>query len=220
MCKKIWKISYKKGEISSLIHEICHALSYNLPEIENNTIKLKTGLCESTYQFVENQKGKLLKDSGNLFNEALTDNIALQVYDSFDKSKKHSLDDGYKGVSRPIQGIFNDDRVNRLIIDSYMNNNYGFIESIGDLISQEKYEAIIADVYNYVDRNDKHITDLLGRFSQMSFGEFFREYIEQINSYLKHDPNYSYKEKSLIMKIYNEIPYEVSDELAKQSSAR
>ena len=202
--------SYDDKAIQSLIHEMLHALSYHKPILEDGIIKTGTGFNTFSYNFDGNSKGTVMDEKNLVFNELITENIAMQVMDAYDKNKVHEPA-AYNAVVEEFNGIFRCDAVNPIIIDDYFNNTYNFLEVVPTILAQEKYQDIISGLYQYCDNNPVYINHL-DYLRGLSVRDFVAYYIERTNQIFSTDRN---SDEYFKIRLDRELALEISSELKK-----
>lgn len=163
------------NNIPHLVHELCHAISYDY-SIDGNVLKTVTGLDYTDYEIVDGHKGTIISSSGQMFNEILTENLAIQLLDVYDKTVVHEPT-AYNDATKEFKNIFRNETVNKAIIDSYMSHNYLFLNQLSELITQENYQNIVSGLYQYfLNEEDKQYIDYLNHLQQITVKEFFEKY--------------------------------------------
>lgn len=178
-------IGYSNNNVHALVHELCHAIAYDYA-IEDNVLKTITGVDRTDYNISDNIKGSIISEEGTMFNELLTENLAIQVLDVYDKSVVHEPEN-YAAAANDLKNIFRNDFVNKAIIDSYMKHNFEFLDLIPELISEEEYKNTIAGLYQYFpNEEDKPYIEYLNQLQELSVKEFFERYIEYISQIIRN----------------------------------
>ncbi len=212
-------IGVAKGElneekIQTIVHELCHAISaINGFKLDGNILQVKSGFNTTSYEFNGSSKGLIKSDKGRIFNEIVTENLAMQVMDSYNNTISHNAT-GYGFSAEALKHIFRNQNINSIIIDDYLNNNSNFLLKINDLINQKDLQNIVMSFYNIIDQSNIIIKEYLDKLCSLTPEEFFKVYITNVNSINK--PEGVDKETfKLMKKIDKQIIYELGMRLKK-----
>ncbi len=98
-------ISCQRG-LFTMVHELCHAIStYNKITIEDNIITIKSGLNFSSHELVNGKVSRRISNEGVIFNEMLTENLAMQIMDYLEPEIVHEPT-SYQGYVNDFNCIF------------------------------------------------------------------------------------------------------------------
>jgi len=207
------KGNYSEKNIQTLIHELCHAISsINGFLLKDNIIYTVSGVSSASYEFDGKYKGKIVESSNNIFNEIITENLAVQVMDVYDNKTSHNAIN-YSGITEKFRKIFRNESINSVIIYDYLNHSSNFMDVLNILYNEEDLKNIVEYLYTVIDINNLELKNYLDTIYNMSVEDFFNIYIEYSN-YLFGNPFGIDKETFKIMKqINNEIVLELSNKL-------
>lgn len=180
----ISKGEYTESKIQLIVHGICHVLSsLNLPELDGNILHTKSGVSETSYEFDGKYKGKILKNTNTLFNEIITENLAMQVMDTYNQTVKHPPE-SYNGVVASFRAIFRSEALNRIIIDDYMDNTEHYLDAINNLFQPENIQQAVREISDRLNTENTNIKNFLESLYKMSVQEFFSYYFEILKNFM------------------------------------
>ena len=167
--------------IQTLVHELCHAISsINGYFVKDNTLYTNSGFNSTSYDFSNGTKGSILSNQGMIFNEIVTENLAMQVMDAYDKTISHEAI-AYNGYVSNFKNLFRNASLNKIIIESYINHDDKFIKILDEIVDHQVYLNCIYSMYDVIDSNNFAIKEYLDKLSKLSFSEFFSLYFTYIN---------------------------------------
>lgn len=167
--------------IQTLVHELCHAISsINGFFVKDNILYTNSGFDTTLYDFSNGTKGATISNQGMVFNEVVTENLAMQVMDAYDKTVSHEAT-GYNGYVSNFKNLFRNASLNKMIIESYINHDDKFVKMLDEIVDQQVYLDCIYRMYNEIDSNNFAVKEYLEKLSKLSFSEFFALYCTYIN---------------------------------------
>lgn len=201
-----------KNKVQSIIHELCHAMSsIGKYQVKNGVLHTSSGFNMTSYSFDTGVKGNQLSDLGMIFNEIITENIAMQVMDDYEKDVEHEPS-AYNGLTRDFKGIFRNEKINKVFIDDYLKSTYNFNAKLSEIISQEHYIEKVDSIYQYVTGNT-NLIEYLDYLKTLSVSNFFNLFIEHINYFTKVPEGLDRTTFKLMKQINSQILYDLSQAL-------
>ncbi len=174
-----------QNALSTLVHELCHVIStYGKLKIEDNKAIVGSGFNITSYQLVDGKLSDEIANNGEIFNEMVTENLAMQIMDYLEPNISHEPT-AYNGYVNDFKGIFRSAAFNKVLIDDYVNSSSNFLLSLESVILKEQIVDEIDSLYSYVDLNDIKIKEYLDYLKSLSVKDFFSLYIEYCNFFTK-----------------------------------
>lgn len=207
------KGDYSEKSIQTLIHEICHGISsINGFVLKDSIIHTVSGVSSASYEFNGKYKGRMVEGSNNIFNEIITENLAVQVMDVYNNKITHKAIN-YSRITENFRNIFRNESINSVIINDYLDHSSNFMDVLNTLYTEEDLKNIVEYLYTVVDINNSVLKEYLNTLYNMTIEDFFNIYIEY-NNYIYGNPINIDRETFRIMKqINNEIVLELSNKL-------
>ena len=199
--------------IQTLVHELCHAISsINGYFVRNNTLYTNSGFDSTSYDFSNGTKGRTISNQGMVFNEIVTENLAMQVMDAYDKTIIHEAT-AYNGYVSNFKNLFRNASLNKMIIESYINHDDKFVKMLDEIVDQQVYLNCIYRMYNAIDSNNFAVREYLEKLSKLSFSEFFVFYSTYINKMFGTIDGINKNDFKIMKQINQEIIVTIGNEL-------
>jgi len=200
-------------KIQTLIHELCHAISSIKGEfVKDNILYTNSGFNLTSYDFSNGTKGGILSNQEVIFNEIVTENLAMQVMDAYDKTISHEAT-AYNGYASNFKYFFRNANLNKAIIDSYINHDNNFVKILDEIVDQQVYLNCINSMYNEIDSNNSAIKEYLDKLSKSTFSEFFALYRTYMNKKLGTLDGINKSDFKIIKDINQWIIFKIGKEL-------
>ena len=199
--------------IQILIHELCHAISsINGYYVKDNVLYTNSGFNYTTYDFSDGMKGATINNQGMVFNEVVTENLAMQVMDAYDKTISHEAV-SYNGYASNFKNFFRNVSLNKMIIESYINHDNNFVKVLDEIVDQQVYLNCVHSMYNVIDNNNSAIREYLDKLSNLTFSGFFNLYFTYINKMFGTLDHIDKNDFKIMKQINQEIIFIIGNEL-------
>ncbi len=164
------------SKISSVIHEICHAIKgYRKLKVENNQVVVSTGLLKEYYDY---------DSATNTFINIKSDNVGLEeALNSYDEAEIMSIMTGvkhkvgaYKSLTSAARCLLDYKGVASAIKKSQFSDGNEWIEYLGPEVSSylsTNFDDMISGFYNYKDSERT-------KRGQADFLNFIRNYTDPL----------------------------------------
>lgn len=167
--------------IQIFVHELCHAISsIDGYLVKDNILYTNSGFEFTAYDFSNGMKGAKINSQGMVFNEIVTENLAMQVMDVYDKTISHEAG-GYNGYASNFKNLFRSESLNKIFIESYINHDNNFVKMLDEIVDQQIYLNSVYSMYNVIDNNNFTVREYLDQLSKLTFSEFFNLYFTYSN---------------------------------------
>ena len=199
--------------IQTLVHELCHAISsINGYFVKDNVLYTNSGFNAITYDFSSGMKGSIINNQGMIFNEVVTENLAMQVMDAYDKTISHEAS-AYNGYVSNFKNLFRNVNLNKIIIESYINHDNNFVKVLDEIVDQQTYLSCVRSMYDVIDSNKFTIREYLDKLSNLTFSGFFNLYYTYINKMFGTLDGINKNDFKIIKQINQEIIFAIGNEL-------
>ena len=198
------------NKIQTLIHEICHALSFSNGILDGDYIITTTGFNKTKYKYNGKYIDEKVSDEYLIFNEIITENLAMQIMDDYDNNVIHEPS-SYNGYVNYFKELFRNPKLNYIIINDYFNHTFNFLNEINNLFTNEDLRECISGFFTDENMNNPMIKEHLIRISNMSPSEFFLEYMKSLE--FSYGENKDRKSNKSIRNINLDIVYMLGERL-------
>ncbi len=199
--------------IQTLVHELCHAISsINGYFIKDNVLYTNSGFNSTSYDFSNGIKGATLDNQGMIFNEVVTENLAMQVMDAYDKTISHEAT-AYNGYVSNFKNFFRNTNLNKIIIESYINHDNNFVKVLDEIVDQQTYLNYVRSMYDVIDSNNLGVRGYLDELSNLTFSGFFNLYYTYINKMFGTLDDINKNDFKIMKQINQIIIFDIGNEL-------
>ena len=200
--------------LQTLIHEFCHAIStLGKMEIKENEVIIKSGLSASKRELVDGKVGEEMLSVGNIFNEIVTENLAMQIMDVLEPNIEHEPC-SYNGAVQNFKSIFRSDALNGVIIQDYLQSTNEFLLTLKEVISKEELNSMIDTVYGIADStgdlNNEQIKNYIEYIRTLSVKDFFKLYIKYCDYMYKRPDGIDRNSFKMMKQINSKIVFDLS----------
>ena len=203
--------------LPKLVHDIAHVISTNnKTKVEDNKLITHCGLNTITREIENGKVGDIIENKGVMFNEILTESLAVQVMDYLEPEIVHEPN-SYNGYVISFKGIFRNEKLNALIINNYLNSSLDFLDHIEEVISKEQLDSSIQAIINSPGLDNEEIQKYFEYLKSLSVKDFFILFINGCNSITKRPEGMSRETSRLIKKINVSIVNNISTKLMEET---
>lgn len=197
----------------TLVHEIAHVISTNNKnKIEDDKYITHCGLNTITRKIENGKVGNVIQNDGVMFNEILTESLAVQVMDFLEPGIVHEPV-SYNGYVMFFKGIFRNKQLNPLFINNYLNSSLEFLDYIEEVVSKETLDSSIQDIIDSLGLDNEEIAKYFEYLKSLSVKDFFILFINGCNSITKRQEGISRETSRLMKKINVNIINNISTRL-------
>lgn len=211
-------IAKSNQNLQTFIHEMCHVLStIGKIKVDNNQAYVFSGLSIDVRKIENGKIGEVLSCKANMFNEMVTENLAMQIMDFLEPGIEH-VPTAYKGYVGDLQVLFRDERFNKVIINDYLKSSSNFALVFENAVSKEQFDDEVNAIASSVDTSDslKQYCDYLKTLSVKEFLEIFISNLDRITAPAGMDRQ-TFKD---VKRINRSIFYDLSQKIVESEYAK